>query len=351
MRYVITQKNWLGSILTLLLVIAGSRPAFTQSALNAEDFTGKQIRLVVGSAPGGAYDSYARTVAAHMPKHLPGNPKIVVQNMPGAGSLVALNYIYNIAPKDGTVIAAVHSVAGTHPLYFPSRAKYDARKLNWLGSLLRERIVGVVWHTSPVQDFRDMLGTKELIVASSSGSTTSFPSFTKSVLGAKLNIIKGYAASSAVMLAMERGEVNGVIGMTYTALKIHGDRWSQEKKMKVFLQFGLSKHADLGDTPWIYDFARSDDERAAMDLMFGTQEFGRPYLAPPDIPDRAKRTLRAAFERTANDAEFRAEAKMRNLEVDFTPPEEISSILDKMYTASPETVARVKEVLGDDAPQ
>ena len=111
MRYVITQKNWLGSILTLLLVIAGSRPAFTQSALNAEDFTGKQIRLVVGSAPGGAYDSYARSVAAHMPKHLPGNPKIVVQNMPGAGSLVALNYIYNIAPKDGTVIAAVHSVA------------------------------------------------------------------------------------------------------------------------------------------------------------------------------------------------------------------------------------------------
>ncbi len=341
MRYVITQNDWLIRIVALFLAITASRPTFAQSPVTTEDFSGKQIRLLVGSAPGGAYDSYARAVAVHMPRHLPGGPKIIVQNMPGAGSLVALNYIYNIAPKDGTVIAAVHSVAGTHPLYFPNRAKYDARKLTWLGSLLRERIVGVVWHTSPVHDFRDMLSTKELIVASSSGSTTSFPTFTKSILGAKLNIIKGYAASSAVMLAMERGEVNGVIGMTYTALRMHGDRWAQENKIKVFLQFGLSKHPELADTPWIYDFARSNDERAAMDLMFGTQEFGRPYLAPPDIPDRTKRTLRDAFERTVKDADFRTEAKMRNLEIEFTRPEEIASILDKMYTAPPETVARV----------
>jgi tripartite-type tricarboxylate transporter receptor subunit TctC len=237
-------------ILALLVTLAA--PA---AAEDPEFYKNKQIRLIVGSSAGGGYDTYARTIATHLPKHLPGTPKIVVQNMPGAGSLVLANYLYNIAPRDGTVIAAVHSLSATHPLYFPDRVKYDARHMNWLGSALRETHVGVVWSGAPAQSFADIL-ERELIVAGTGGSTNSFPAFTNAVLGTRFNIVKGYDGTKQGMLAMERGEVGGVIGITYASLKATSGALLDARKIKLLVQFGLNRHNELPDTPWVFDFAK-----------------------------------------------------------------------------------------------
>ena len=336
------------SALIVFALLAGL--AAPVAAEDAEFYKGKQIRLIVGSSAGGGYDTYARTIAAHLPKHLPGAPKIVVQNMPGAGSLVLCNYLYNIAPKDGTVIAAVHSLSATHPLYFPERAKYDARHMNWLGSALRETHVGVVWHGAPVQTFTDIL-QRELIVAGSGGSTNSFPAFTNAVLGTRFNIVKGYDGTKQGMLAMERGEVAGVIGITYASLKATSAALLNERKINVLVQFGLRRHPELPHTPWVFDFARRDDDQAAMSLMFATQEFGRPYVAPPGVPDNVVGLLRSAFEATLSDPEFRAEAARRKLDIDFTSGPDIRDTIDRIYRTPAAVVARVKEILGDQLPE
>jgi tripartite-type tricarboxylate transporter receptor subunit TctC len=335
-----------GLALAALVALVVSAPA----AEDAEFYKGKQIRLIVGSTPGGGYDTYARTIAAHLPKHLPGMPKIVVQNMPGAGSLVLSNYLYNIAPRDGTVIAAVHSLSATHPLFFPDRAKYDPRQMNWLGSALRETHVGVVWHTAPVQSFAEVF-KRELIVSGSGGSTNSFPAFCNAVLDTRFNIVKGYDGTKQGMLAMERGEVSGVVGITYASLKATSGAWLNDGKIKVLVQFGLTKHPELPDAPWVFDFAKTNDDRAAMNLMFATQEFGRPYVAPPGLPENVVQMLRSGFEATLNDPEFQADATKRKLDLDYTSGPEIHALLDKIYEASPAVVGRIKDIIGDQAPQ
>src|SRR5581483_3616003 len=163
----------------------------------------KQIRLYVGSAPGGGYDTYGRLLAAHMRRHIPGNPVIVVQNMPGAGSLVLANYLYNVAPKDGTAFGAVNALLATDPLMFPERVKFDPRQFRWLGSALKEDHTGLVWHTSPIKTFDDVF-TQELIVAGTGGATNLYPVLTNAILGTKIKMIPGYQGTKQGMLAMER---------------------------------------------------------------------------------------------------------------------------------------------------
>ena len=217
--------------------LAQTGPAFPSNGEAPETVTeGKpdtppipQIRLLVGSGPGGGYDTYARLLARHLPRHLPGEPRIIVQNMPGAGSLVVSNYLVNIAPQDGSVFAGVNSLTATNPLFYPDRAKYDARKLVWLGSAVRERTFGLAATSSQVVSFGDSF-SREMIVAGSTGSTTSFPAFLNSVLGTRFNVVEGYSATSAGLLALETGEVDGVIGITGPGMKGTGDRLLEQGK-------------------------------------------------------------------------------------------------------------------------
>ena len=306
----------------------------------------QQIRLLVGSGPGGGYDTYARLLAAHLPRHLPGDPKIVVQNMPGAGSLVVSNYLANIAPSDGSVFAGVHSLTATHPLFYPDRAKYDARKLIWLGSAVREKTFGLAATSSKVTSFKDAF-SREMIVAGSTGSTTSFPSFLNSVLGTRFNVVKGYNSTSAGILALERGEVDGVIGITGPGMKGAGDRLVDQGQARVFIQFGMSRHPDHPLTDWIFDYASTQDQRLAMNLMFGTQEFGRPYVAPPGVSDGVVMRLRNAISNVLKDDLLVEEAAKRKLDIEYTGPDEIEQIITKMYSAPPDVIAAVKKVLGD----
>src|SRR5690242_10216820 len=211
LRVMVVLLMWAALVVPLQ---AGARPA-------SEFYRGKQIRIVVGSAAGGAYDGYARTVAAHMGNHIPGAPSFIVQNMPGAGSLVALNNIVNIAPKDGTVMAAIHADTVTAPLFHPDRAKFDSRALNWLGAPVTVTYVITAWRTAPVQKFEDLF-TKELIVAAAGGDSITLPLLTNALLGTKFKIVQGYKSAAAGLLAIERGEAQGNAGDALSFLKVAG---------------------------------------------------------------------------------------------------------------------------------
>jgi tripartite-type tricarboxylate transporter receptor subunit TctC len=279
-----------------------------------------------------------------MKQHIPGNPTIVVQNMPGAGSLVAANYIYNVAPKDGTFIGAVNAMLATDPLVYPDRVKFDPRRLRWLGSALRENHVGVAWHLARVSSFDDVL-KNELIVAGTGGATNFYPLFVDAMLGAKIKMIPGYQGTKQGMLAMERGEVGGEVGITWASVKATNGTWLREDKIRVFVQFGLKKHPELPAVSWIYDYARNDDDRAAMDMAFGNSEFGRPFIAPPGVPDAVVEILRGAFEDTMSDPEFRADAEKRALDLEITRGSEIQSLIEKIYRTPPTVVERVKKIV------
>ncbi len=323
-----------------LLVWAQAAPADAADAY----FKDKQIRMIVGSAPGGGYDAYGRLLAQYMKPHIPGNPTIVVQNMPGAGSLVAGNYIYNVAPKDGTAIGAVNALLATDPLVYPDRVKFDPRQFRWLGSALRENHVGVAWTLTRVKSFDDVL-KNELIVAGTGGATNFYPLFVDAILGAKMKMIPGYQGTKQGMLAMERGEVGGVVGITWASVKATNGSWLRDDKIRPFIQFGLKKHPELPDVSWVYDYARDEDDRAAMDLAFGNSEFGRPFIAPPGVPDEVVQILRDAFEDTMADPEFRADAEKRQLDLELTTGSEIQALIEKIYKTPPAVVQRVKKIV------
>ena len=324
----------------LALTLAAAGPASAADAY----FKDKQIRLIVGSAPGGGYDAYGRLLAQYMRAHIPGNPTIVVQNMPGAGSLVAANYIYNVAPKDGTVFGAVNAMLATDPLVYPERVKFDPRQFRWLGSALRETHAGFAWHTTHVTKFDDVL-KDELIVPGTGGATNFYPMFVDAILGAKLRMIPGYQGTKQGILAIERGEVGGIVGITWASMKATNGAWLREGKIRPFVQFGLQKHPELPEVSWIYDYARNADDRAAMDLAFGNSEFGRPFMAPPGVPDAVVETLRAAFEDTMQDPDFHADAEKRQLDLEFTSGAEIQSIIEKIYKTPPAVVERVRKIV------
>jgi tripartite-type tricarboxylate transporter receptor subunit TctC len=331
------------SLLSLLCIwFASALPAPAEAA--DAYFKDKQIRLIVGSAPGGGYDAYGRLLAQYMKQHIPGNPTVIVQNMPGAGSLVAANYIYNVAPKDGTFIGAVNAMLATDPMVYPERVKFDPRQFRWLGSALRENHVGVVWHMTRVKSLDDVL-KNELIVAGTGGATNFYPLFIDAILGAKIKMIPGYQGTKQGMLAMERGEVGGLTGITWASVKATNGSWLRDDKIRVFAQFGMKKHPELPAVSWIYDYARNDDDRAAMDLAFSNSEFGRPFIAPPGVPDEVVEILRDGFEDTMRDPEFRADAEKRQLDLEITRGSEIQSLIEKIYKTTPAVVERVRKIV------
>ncbi len=345
--------RWLGRSATSHLRVTGqvflllqvALAPFAQPAAAQEPFyRDKQIRLIVGSAPGGGYDSYARLIATHLRRHIAGQPVILVQNMPGAGSLVAANYLANVAPRDGTAIGAVNALLATDPLLYPERVKFDPREFRWLASALRETHVGVAWHTAPVKTFDDVL-RHELLVAGTGGATNLYPVFVNAVTGARLKLISGYQGTRNGMLAMERGEVFGNFGITWASLKATNAAWLREGKVRVFVQIGQKRHGELADVSWIYDYARTADDRAAMDLVFGAQEFGRPYFAPPGVPGPVVEVLRTAFERLMSDSEFRADAEKRQIDIDFTSGAEIQSLIETLHRTPPAVIERVRKIV------
>ena len=329
-----------------LPLLLGALVAVAPSAHAQEEplFKDKTIRVIVGSAPGGGYDAYARLVSDHWRKHIPGNPQIVVQNMPGAGSLVAMNHVANVAPKDGTVVGAVNAAMTTQPLLKPETAKFDPRKMNWIGSTLREYHIAIVRDSSPIKTIADAQ-TIEIPVAGTGGSTTTYPVIANAVLGTKFKVVAGYQGTAQGALAMERGEVDGMIGITWASIKATQAQALRGGKLRLITQFGVRKHPELPQLPLVIDSAKTSEDKAALRLVFSSQEVGRPWVLPEGVPARTVAILRKAFDDTMADPDFRADAQKRKLDLDPTPGTELQEVVEEIFKTPASVVERIRPFL------
>lgn len=325
----------------LLSLALAATPALAQDA--EPHFKGKQIRILIGSSAGGGYDVFARTIAAHWGRHIPGSPQFVPQNMPGPLSLNVANNIFTAAPKDGTVLGGVNPQIASEAILDPERARFDARQFLWIGSALREVQVLVARADAPVKTFKDAFD-KELIVGGSGGATNTFPQISNAILGTKFKIVSGYPGTKEINLAMERGEVQAVGSITWASIKATMGEQLAKKTIVMPGQYGINRHRELPDVPRVLDFAKTEDDTAALMLLFATQEFGRPYIAPPGLPPAVAKTLRDSFNATMADKDFLAEASQRGLEIDPTTGEEIEGLVARLYATPAPIVERVRKV-------
>jgi tripartite-type tricarboxylate transporter receptor subunit TctC len=312
----------------------------------AEFYKGKNIDLYVGYSVGGGYDLYARLLARHMGKHIPGNPTIVPKNMEGAGSLRLANWLYNVGPKDGTALGTIGRGTGFDPVLGNRSAQFDGPKFTWIGSANNEVSICVAWYTTGITKFEDILN-KELVVGgtSSSADTDQFPKITNGVLGTKMRVITGYPGGNDVGLAMERGEVQGRCGWSWSSVKSTHKAWLTEKKINILVQLALVKHPELPDIPLITDLAKTDEQRQILKLIFARQVMGRPFLAPPNIaPDRAA-ALRKAFMDTMADKDFLNDAEKAQMEITPVPGDQIEKLVKELYATPPEIAQRAAALL------
>ncbi len=329
---------------TLALVPLGAA-----SAQNSPPFyQGKQIELDINSSVGGGYDLYARLLARHMGKYIPGNPTIVPKNMVGASGLRLANWLASAAPRDGTVIGAVSRATAFEPLLGNKAAQYDGTKFAFIGSGNDEVSVCVTWHTSGVATFQDALRT-EVTVGASGGigdDTYQFPALLDRMFGAKFKIVRGYPGGNEINLAMERGEVKGRCAIPWSTVKATRRDWIDEKKANFLMQFSLAKHPDLPDVPLVTDLAKTDEQRKILRLIFGRQVMGRPFALPPGVPKERIAELRKAFDATMVDKDYLADAAKMKLEVKPVSGDQIEHLIDDIYkTTSPEIVRKAKEAI------
>ena len=326
----------------LLLAFA---PAVAAQSV-ADFYKGKSVELYIGYSVGGAYDLYARQLARHMGKHIPGNPTVVPKNMEGAGSLRLANWLYNIGPKDGTTFGIIGRGTGFDMLLGNTKAQFDATKFTWIGSANNEVSICVAWQGSGVTKFEDMLA-KPLIVGgtSTSADTDQFPKITNGVLGTKMRGITGYPGGNEVGLAMERGEVQGRCGWSWSSVKSTHQKWLDEKRFSILVQLALKKHPDLPDIPLIVDLAKDDEQRKILELIFARQVMGRPFVAPPNVPRDRAEALRKAFMDTMSDKDFLAEAEKAQLEITPVPGDQIETLVKNIFSASPEIAKKAAALL------
>ena len=327
-----------------LLLVAACSGAFAQSP--ADFYKGKNVDLYIGYSVGGAYDLYARMLARHMGKHIPGNPNVLPKNMEGAGSLRLANWLYNVAPKEGTAFGIIGRGTGFDPLLGNNAAKFDATKYTWIGSANNEVSVCVAWNTSPIRKFEDML-TQELIVGgtSTSADTDQFPRITNGVLGTRMKVVTGYPGGNEVGLAMERGEVQGRCGWSWSSVKSTHQRSIDEKKFTILVQLGLDKHPDLPDVPLILDFAKSDEQRQILRLIFARQAMGRPFVGPPNIPPERAKALRDAFMATMQDKDFLADTAKAQMEITPVDGEKVQALVKEIYATPSDVVQKATSML------
>src|SRR5262245_12269178 len=293
-------------VLALSALAIGAAPR-AQAQSVADFFHGKTINLSIGYTSGGGYDLNARVLAKHMGRHIPGNPTIVPQNMPGAGSLRLASFLYSVAPKDGTALGMIGRGMAMEPLIGASQAQYDARRFTWPGSVSDQVSLCAIWHTSRVKSWSDMLATPFTVGGEGSGSDPDmFTTMIKNLFGVKVRLVSGYPGGPEMNLAMERGEVDGRCGWSWSSIKITKPEWLAEQKINLLLQMALQKSRELPEVPLIVDFARDQRDRQILKLVLARQQMGWPFLAPPDLPAERVQALRKAFDETMKDSEYLA---------------------------------------------
>jgi tripartite-type tricarboxylate transporter receptor subunit TctC len=324
--------------------------AFAATAAGAQPadkfFAGKTISLYCGYNPGGSYDLYSRMIARHIGKHIPGNPGVTVQNMPGAGSLKAANFLYNAAPKDGTALGVI---VETHPLEQALKnnaVHYDAAKYTYIGRAASSNNVFLVWHTAPVQTFDDVRKHEVTIAGTGPGSVAELiPLLTNALAGTKWKVITGYPASNEAMVAMERGEVQAS-STSWTAIKVGKKDWLRDKKIRIILQTAPERAHDLKDAPSITELGNSPEDKQVFDLYASGSAIGRSLMGPPDIPPERVKILRDAFQATMKDPEFVAEAQKLEVDVEPITGEALAALVQKTLSLPDAVRQRAEAAFG-----
>ncbi len=325
------------------IIAVSTVPARSQSV--EEFYKGRSMPLIIGFSAGSGYDIYARLLARFMGKYIPGNPTIVPQNMPGAGSQRAAQYIYSVAPKDGSVFGTMSRSMPVEPLL--GDAKFDGRAFSWIGNIANNNSLCATWHTVGVKTWQDVVTKSFVLGGQGPGSDLDlFGTLLKNVFGAKIKIISGYPGGNDVNLAMERREIDGRCGWSWDSIKSTRPDWLRDKKIDLLLVFALEKSPEIpAEVPLALDKAPSDEMRQILRVHLAAQAFGRPFAAPPGIPPDRKAALRGAFDATMKDKEFISETTKVNLEVSPIPGAEIDRLLAAIYALPPELIEKAKQVM------
>jgi tripartite-type tricarboxylate transporter receptor subunit TctC len=329
-----------------LSMAAHAAPAAAETI--ADFYKGKQITLIIGFAPGAGYDTYARLLARHYGDNLPGKPGVVVQNMPGAGSLKAANHIYNVAPKDGSVLGMFASSTAFEPLFGGKGAQFETAKFTWIGNMDESIGTCVAWHTSGIDTFDDLMVKDTVFGGSGPAAVTSQHALAlKHLLGAKIKLVQGYKGAGDVKLAMARGEVQASCGFALSSIKSqHATEW-KSGQFKVIVQLAIEKNPELAGVPHVYDYAKTDEMRQVFDLVFGRHVIGRPVSGPPGIPEDRKQALRAAFTATMKDPAFLADAKKLRLDVSASDGEGVEKLFARFFSYPKSAVEKAVAAMRD----
>jgi tripartite-type tricarboxylate transporter receptor subunit TctC len=311
----------------------------------ADFYRGRNITIIVGYSAGGGYDLYARALARHMGKHIPGNPGFVVQNMSGAGSLNSANYLYNVAPKDGTAFGTFARGLAMEPLIGTAKVQFDATKYTWLGSGTNEVSVCATFHTSPIKTWADALKSPFAVAGEGLGSDPdTFALLMRNEFGVKLKLITGYPGTSDMNIAIERGEVDGRCGWSWSSIKSTRPAWIAEKKVNALMQIGLTKSDELEGVPLIYDTA-SDRQKQVLKLVLSRLVVGRPFVAPPGVPADRRDALRAAFDATLKDPAFLEEAGKQKLDVNPVSGIAVDTLIRELYATPKDIVDEARAAI------
>ena len=322
-----------------ITVAAG--PAHAQDV----SFAGKTVTLTIGYGPGSGNDVYGRLIARHIGRHIPGQPTVVAQNVPGAGSFKAANYLYAGAPKDGTMLGYISQTAATEELLGNPAIQFKTAQFNWIGRIGSYNNITIMWHTSKIKTIQDAMKTEATMGATGVGSAVYiYPNMMNKVLGTKFKIISGYQGTAQTSLAMERGEVEGVT-MGWFPVKTNKADWVRDKKISFLVQFLAARHEDLPDVPAIVELARNPEEKQLFTLFANDGEVGKAIFLPPGVPAPVVTTMRRGFDRMMKDKEFIADAYKIQLETDTMTGEKLQEMIVHVSQTSPEVIARAKAVL------
>jgi tripartite-type tricarboxylate transporter receptor subunit TctC len=334
------------ALLLAAQLVAAALPS-RASADPIEDFyRGKTLTLLTYSS-GGGNDVLARLIANYMRKYIPGNPVIVVKGMIGAAGIQEANFLYSNAPRDGTVFGTVNRGTAFTPLFGAANVQFDPLKFNWIGNATRDVQLGVSWKTSPVKTFQDAVKTELIVGATASdGETAQVPLILNATTGTKFKIVTGYRGGSEILLAMERGEINGRISWTYESLAATKPDWLANGNINVLFQSGTSPSPHLPNVPLALDFAKGPTERRILELLFTKLDLARPYTLPPGVPEERVAAMAKAFMSTMLDPEFIAEAAKLQIEISPVDGDQTRAIVERAVMSPPEVITRIREILG-----
>jgi tripartite-type tricarboxylate transporter receptor subunit TctC len=327
----------------MVLALTAASPGATQEPY----YKGKTVRLIISVGVAGGFGEYARTLAEHYGRHIPGNPNIIVQSMPGAGGLIATNHLYAQAPPDGTVIAMVNATAPLAPLWGSRGARFETLKLPAIGALDRADGTCAFWHTAPAKTWSDLLKHDVTVGSIGAGSPMEvYAVMLNRLFGARIRVVGGYKAGSDIDLAMQRQEVDGRCGTHLKSIPALHPDWIRDKRLLVPIVVADQRNKDYPDTPAIMEFVKDKATRQTLDLLTVTQKLDRPILAPPNTPPERLRELRAALAATVRDPAFLAEIKKKSLTIEATGADEMSRIYAEAFASPPDVVEAVKAILG-----